>query len=326
MFQVVITDATFPDFQMERSILEPHGIQLNSLQGADLATQSSMLSQADAVIVQFAKITDAMMAAMPKARVLVRYGIGVDNVDLVAAARRAIPVCNVPDYCIDEVADHTLAFLLALTRQVVPNHLHIQHGHWGLAVPLNSMRSLREMTVGIVGFGRIGRAVASRLAPFGCHLLIHDPFASGQEPPANATWADLPHLLKASDAVTLHCPSNDQTRRLLNSSTIATMKRGALVINPARGDLIETGALIEALKLGHLGGAALDVCDPEPIPGDSPLRTMPQILLASHIASASPTAVARLRTRAAQHALTAIQGGLLSDCVNGITRFRNPIA
>jgi D-3-phosphoglycerate dehydrogenase len=326
MFQVVITDATFPDFQMERSILEPYGIQLNFLQGAEPETQSRLLREADAVIVQFAKITAPMMAGMPKARVLVRYGIGVDNVDLAAAAQHAIPVCNVPDYCIDEVADHTLAFLLSLTRQVVPNHLHIQQGQWGLAVPLASMRSLRELTVGIVGFGRIGRAVAQRLAPFGCHLLIHDPLACGQEPPANATWADLPDLLKSSDAVTLHCPSTDQTRRLLNRASIAMMKPGALVINLARGDLIETGGLIDALKSGHLGGAALDVCDPEPIPSDSPLRTMPQVLLASHIASASPTAVARLRTRAAQHALTAIQGGLLTDCVNGLTHFRIPIA
>lgn len=326
MFQVVITDATFPDLQMERSILEPHGIRLESLQGTNSETQSKMLREADAVIVQFAKITEPMMAAMPKARVLVRYGIGVDNVDLAAAARHSIPVCNVPDYCIDEVADHTLAFLLSLTRRVVPNHLHVQHGQWGLAVPLSSMRSLRELAIGMIGFGRIGRAVAHRLAPFGCSLLIHDPLACGGEPPANGTWAELPHLLKSSDAVTLHCPSTDQTRRLLNRSTIASMKPGALVINLARGDLIETEGLIEALKSGHLGGAALDVCDPEPIPGDSPLRTMPQVLLASHIASASPTAVERLRTRAAQHALTAIQGGLLTDCVNGVTRFRIPIA
>ena len=219
---------------------------------------------------------------MQKARVIVRYGIGVDNVDLEAARKRNIPVCNVPDYCIDEVADHTLAFILSATRQVVPNTLHVRDGKWGLAGPLAGMRTLRDQVVGIVGFGRIGREVAMRLAPFKCRRLVHDPvvpahaiIAAGCEP------VEFTQLLDEADIVTLHCPSTPETRRLLNAKTIARLKHGAIVVNLARGDLIETRALVKALQSGHLGGAALNVCDPEPIPADSPLRQMQNVVVAA---------------------------------------------
>jgi D-3-phosphoglycerate dehydrogenase len=204
---------------------------------------------------------------------------------------------------------------------VVANCQHLRDGKWGLAVPLAAMRTLRDQTVGIVGFGRIGREVAARLAPFKCRRLVHDPVVpvqtvrdAGCEPVA------LEQLLTNADIVTLHCPSTKETRRLLNSKTIARLKPGAIVINLARGDLIETPALVAALQSGHLGGAALDVCDPEPIPTDSPLRSLGNVVLAAHIASTSVKAVRTLRETAARIAALALSGQPLPNIVNGVTQ------
>lgn len=316
---VSITDYTFPSLDIEESIIRAAGGELRSGNDKQVPALKSLVADADAVITQFAPINAEVIAAMQKARVLVRYGIGVDNVDLSAASARGIPVCNVPAYCIDEVADHTLAFILGATRQVVPNTLHVRDGKWGLATPLDRMRTLRDQTVGIVGFGRIGREVVARLSPFKCRRLVFDAFVSDDSVrEAGCEAVSLDELLAQSDIVTLHCPSTPQTRKLLNSNSIARMKPGSLIINLARGDLIDTAALVAALQSGHLAGAAIDVCDPEPIPTDSPLRSLPNVIVAAHIASASPKASRTLRETAARIAVMALRGEPLPNIVNEV--------
>ena len=161
--KVVITDYTFPSLEIEEGILRAAGVDVVGGQCKTTAELIRLVADADAVITQFAPVTAEVIGAMGLARVIVRYGIGVDNVDLDAARARGIPVCNVPDYCIDEVADHTLALILATTRQVVTNAASVRSGKWGLATPLERMLTLRDLTVGVVGFGRIGREVAARL-------------------------------------------------------------------------------------------------------------------------------------------------------------------
>ena len=172
MYRVLVTDSTFEDLDIERAILEPLGCAVESRQCKSPAQLLEFVASADFVITQFAPVNAAVIEAMARARLIVRYGIGVDNVDLAAARSHGIPVCNVPDYCIDEVADHTLAFILAATRQVVPHCLRLRDGRWGLEGPLEAMRTLRELTVGVVGCGRIGRAVIRRLLAFGCRVLV----------------------------------------------------------------------------------------------------------------------------------------------------------
>jgi D-3-phosphoglycerate dehydrogenase len=319
--KVVITDYTFPSLDVEESILLAQGIELQSGQCRTSETLIPLVTDADAVITQFAPLKADVIAAMRHALVIVRYGIGVDNVDLEAARNRGIPVCNVPDYCIDEVADHTLAFILGIARQIVPNTLHIRDGKWGLASPIESFRTLRDQMVGIVGFGRIGREVAARLGPFKCRRLVFDPVvdaetirASGCEP------VDLETLLAQADFITLHCPSNDRTRQMVNADSIGRMKRGAAIVNLSRGDLIDTPALVAALQSGHVSAAAIDVCDPEPIPAESPLRTLPNVIASSHIASVSPKAVRTLRETAARLACMALAGEKLPNVVNGVTQ------
>ena len=314
---VAITDYTFPNLEIEQSILSAGGFELRSGNDKQVPALQALVAEVDAVITQFAPINAEVIGAMQRAKVIVRYGIGVDNVDLQAARERGIPVCNIPDYCIDEVADHTLAFILSVSRQVVPHTLHVREGKWGLATPLDQLRTLCDQTVGLVGFGRIGREVAARLAPFKCRRLVHDAFvpadavrAAGCEPIA------LDDLLAQSDFVTLHCPSTAQTKKLLNAESVGRMKRGAVVVNLARGDLIDTAALVAALQSGQLSSAAIDVCDPEPIPADSPLRSLPNVITASHIASASPKAVRTLRETAARIAAMALRGEPLPNVVN----------
>lgn len=319
MTKVVVTDYTFPDLSIERLILEPLGVEVVGAQVKTPELLIPLVADADAVITQFASINAQVIGTMAKARIIVRYGIGVDNVDLLAARDRNIPVCNVPDYCIDEVADHTLAFILATTRQVIPNALFNRDGNWGLATPLSEMRTLKDHTIGVVGFGRIGREVVERLKSFKAKVLIYDPVVSVADiVDKGAISVGLDELLMQSDIISLHCPSTPSTKRLLREETLAKVKQGAIIINLARGDLIDTAALVGALKSGRVSAAALDVCDPEPIPLDSPLRLLPNVITASHIASASVKAVAKLRESAAQHAANALQGLPLSSVVNGV--------
>lgn len=317
MSHAAITDYTFPNLDVEESILSAAGFGLQSGNDKQIAALQALVSEADAVITQFAPINADVIGAMRQAKVIVRYGIGYDNVDVRAAKERNIPVCNIPDYCIDEVADHALAFILGITRQVVPNTLHVRDGKWGLATPLAQMQTLRDQTVGIVGYGRIGREVAARLSPFKCRRLVHDSFVPGETiSSAGCEPVTLEEMLEQADIVTLHCPSTPQTKKLLNADSLGRMKRGSVVINLARGDLIDTAALVAALQSEQIAAAALDVCDPEPIPTDSPLRSLPNVILASHIASASPKAVRTLRETAARIAVAAIRGEPLPNVVN----------
>lgn len=316
---VAITDFTFPTLEIEERILRPLGFKLLSGQCKTTDSLLPLVADADAVITQFAPINAEVIAALKKAKAIVRYGIGVDNVDLEAAKARGIPVCNVPDYCIDEVADHTLAFLLAATRQIVPNCLRIREGKWGLATPIDQMRALRDLTVGVVGFGRIGREVVRRLVPFKCRILVHDPMvASGEIERGGGRAVALRDVFSQADAITLHCPSMPQTRGMINRDSLRSMKPGVILVNVARGDLADSQALTEALQSGQVSVAALDVFAPEPIPADHPILKLQNVVLSAHIASCSVPAVRKLRETAAYLAESAIRGEPLPNVVNGV--------
>jgi D-3-phosphoglycerate dehydrogenase len=321
---VLVTDSTFEDLDIERGILEPLGCEIDSRQCRSTADLVEVVPSADYVITQFAPVGPAVIAAMRKAQLIVRYGIGVDNVDLEAARGRAIPICNVPDYCIDEVADHTLAFILAATRQVVPHCLGVRENQWRLAVPLTQMKTLRDLTVGAVGCGRIGRAVIRRLVPFGCRILVLDPAVGRGEIESQGSTAagSLDELLSASDVITLHCPSTASTRRMIDRAALDRLRPGAILVNLGRGDLVETEALVSALRSGRLAGAALDVCDPEPIPAGHPLLALSNVIVSPHVASASPRAARSLRESVAGTVARAIRGEPLWNVVNGVERPR----
>ncbi len=318
-WKVVITDYTFDDTDLERAVLEPLGCRLAALKAGKDQALIDLVGDADAVITQFAPVTAKVIAAMQKCRGIVRYGIGVDNVDLKAAAAKNIPVCNVPDYCSDEVADHTLALILAATRQIVPCTNAVKGGQWKLPVPLAALHALKDMTVGLVAFGRIGREVAARLKPFKCRILVFDPAAPASAVrDAGCVPATLDEVLAGSDLLSLHCPSTEKTRYLINAETIAKMKKGAILVNSSRGTLARTDMLIAALRSGQLSAAALDVTDPEPINIDNPLLKMDNAIFTPHVASFSPQALRKLRTDAAAIAARALHGEKLPNIVNGV--------
>ena len=322
---IVVTDYKFPDLALEQAAAEHAGCVLIGHHCESEAELKAAVTDADAVITQFARLSAPVVAAMTRARAIVRYGIGVDNVDLDAARQHGIPVANIPDYCIDEVADHTLSFILAMTRQVVTHTADLRAGHWRLAVPVSGMKVLRDQTVGLVGFGRIGREVAARLLAFKCRVLVYDPMVPEAEiQRLGALSVPLTQLLAESDIVSLHCPSTPATRHIIGSAALAAMKPSALLVNVARGDLVDTNALLDALQSGHLGAAALDVFDPEPLPLAHALRTLPNVVIAPHIASVSVTAVQALRQGAIARAVAAVRGQLPDNVVNQITAPRFP--
>jgi D-3-phosphoglycerate dehydrogenase len=319
---VAVTDFSPPVLDVEKAILEPLDCQVvgPAENGKDPRQLVALVQDADYVLTQFSPVTAGVIEAMQKCKVIVRYGIGVDNVDLRAAAVKGIPVCNVPDYCIDEVADHALAMILDLTRKVTVHAAAIKAGHWKLAVPLEALFVLKDMTVGVVGFGRIGREVVNRLKPFKCKILVFDPaldISAAQA--AGAVPASLDDVFRSSDLLTLHCPSNDQTKYMINSQNLANIKTGAMLVNTSRGTLVKTEDLIAALQSGKLSAAALDVTDPEPIHPDNPLVGMDNVLINPHMASCSPVAVHKLRTGAAGIVALAVRGKRLPNIVNGVS-------
>jgi D-3-phosphoglycerate dehydrogenase len=317
---VLVTDYTFDSLDVEEAILRPLGAEIDARKCRDEAKLADLVAETDYVLTQFAPVTAKVIAAMSRTKLIVRYGIGVDNVDLGAARHRGIPVCNVPAYCLDEVADHAMALLLDATRRISANGRLVREGGWGLDGPLDRMKTLRDMTVGIIGFGRIGREVAARLSSFKCRTLAHDPYVPRSEFESlgvRSVAIDL--LLAESDAVTLHCPSSPITRHLIGREAIAKMKPGAILINVARGDVIDTDALVEAVQSGRISAAGLDVTDPEPPPADSPLRSLADVVVTSHIASASTRAVRTLRETAAGMVARAIRGEPPINVVNGVT-------
>jgi len=321
---VVVTDYGSADLKLESDILQPAGLKVTGFHCRTVEDCRNAVADADYVIVQFAPVKRAAVEAMRKAKIIVRYGIGVDNVDLDAAREMGIPVCNVPDYCIDEVADQTLAFILAATRQVVACANTVRSGQWKIGAPVSGFRTLSEQTVGVIGFGRIGRQVVRRVLGFGSKVVVFDPVvpaadisAAGAQPAAT-----LDDVLKQADILTLHCPSSAKTRKIINADSLAKMRRGAILINVGRGDLVDSPALMEVLRSGQLSMAMLDVFDPEPVPADHPILKMEQVVMASHIASVSPNAVKRLRETAAQLVLRAQTGQPLINVVNGVTKPR----
>jgi D-3-phosphoglycerate dehydrogenase len=320
MYKVVITDFAYKAPDIEHSILDSLDVELVDAQCKDPQKLASLVSDADAVIVGFASINANVINAMQRARVIVRYGIGVDNVDLEAAAKKRIPVCNVPDYCIDEVADHTLSLILALTRQPFVHWDAIRKGEWKLMVPIEEVRALRDMTVGLVAFGRIARSVAARLLPFKCRVLVFDPVVdSASIRSAGCEPASFDELLAASDLLSLHCPSTPKTRGMIGAKQLAQMKKGSLFVNTSRGDLVKTADLIAALNSRHIAGAGLDVTDPEPVPKDSAFLSMSNVIMTPHMASGSVRAAYNLRASAAKAAASALRGEKLTGVVNGVT-------
>lgn len=273
---------------------------------------------ADALLVQWAPITAKVVAALEKCKVIVRYGIGVDNVDLKAAAAKGIPVCNIPDYCIDEVADHSLSLALALARQLPQTDAIVRAGTWKI-MPPKPFPALRDVTFATAGYGRIARAVLERAKPFGFKLAAYDPFVdSSIFEKQGIRRLSQKELFREAGILSLHLPLTPETKHFVGKEPLAEMAKEAIVVNTARGGLIDTVALAEALSGGRLHGAGIDVFEMEPLPGDHPLRSSPNVILTSHTAWYSGGSIPILQRKVGEEVVRALRGETLRNVVNGI--------
>lgn len=307
--RLVVTDQAFGNTLHEQAAAEAAGAQFSEFQCRDEQQTLDAVRGAHVVINNFAPMTKAVMQAMAPNAVIVRYGVGVDNVDLAAARALGIKVCNVPDYGVDEVADHAAAMTLALARKLERFGAGIREGEWKIAAMVDSLRSLRDTTVGVIGMGRIARSYSARMAAFGCTLVGFDPYVSETDARA-AGIQPLPceKVIAAAHVLSLHVPLTPQTRHLIDAQNLARMPRGAILINCSRGGLIDEHALAVALAEGRLGGAGLDVFEQEPLAADSPLRTTRNVLLSPHAAFFSDASVQTLQRLAAEEALRGLRG------------------
>jgi D-3-phosphoglycerate dehydrogenase len=313
-FRVVVADSVADNLGVEQATLAPLGVELELSPAADEDTLVEQVAGADAVLVTYARVSARVIAAADRCKVIARYGIGYDNVDVEAASNAGILVTNVPDYCLDEVADHALALLLGLARGVIAAAALVREGAWPGGQ--GDIHRLRGRRLALIGVGAVGRRVAARAQAFGLTVTGFDPYLDPWDVVGVTRAGDIEAAVAEADFVSLHTPLTDLNRHMLGEQMISLMRRSPVIINTARGGLVDHDALLAALQDGRLSGAALDVTEPEPLPADHPLRRDPRVVLTPHMAFYSLEAGEELRRRAAEEVGRVLQGVAPEHAIN----------
>lgn len=315
---VLLTDYAWPDFSIEAELIEAAGFRLvtGPAKPASAETIAALAAehQPAAIMTNWAPVSAAAIAATRAIRIVARLGVGLDNIAVDEATRRGIWVTNVPDYCIEEVSDHAVGMLLAWARGLIHFDREVKAGHWD---PANArLRRVRDLTCGIIGFGRTGCRSAEKLRGFGVRVLAcrraggniagSDLGRTEAEPIAGIEMTPLEDLLRRSDVVIVHVPLTTDTRHLLDRERIALMKPGAFLVNVSRGAVIDTRALVDALEGGRLAGAALDVLENEPNVPHGLLR--PDVILTPHVAFSSDASLRDVRRKASEEVVRVLRG------------------
>ena len=313
---VVITSNIFPGLDVEQEVLSPSNVELVKHPCRNEDQLIAAGKDAVALIIGNVPITSRVLSHLPRCLAIVKPAVGVDNIDLDAATAAGICVANVPDYGTDEVATHAMALLLNAIRYVDAGVADVRAGNWQ-PKPTYPIQRSAGRTLGIVGFGRIGQSVARKAAGFGWRLLVWDPYLDedemrrlGVEP------VDFETLLAQSDFVTLHLPLTEETEGLIDSGVLAKMKPSAFLVNTARGAIVDSAALLQAVESGQITGAALDVIDDEPPQQDHPLYRTDRILVTAHVAWYSEQAFDDVRVKAVQEVARVLQGELPRNLLN----------
>ncbi len=320
--KVVLTDYVWESLDVERKTLEglANLIPLQSRKPEEFLAEAA---DCDALLNTYAgPITAEVMSRMPKCKIIARYGIGVDTIDLDAATQAGIIVTNNPTYCIEEVAEHTMAMLLACGRKVAFYDRLVRSGRWEVP-PGKPMIRLAGSTLGLVGFGNIARHVAKCAAGFGMQVLYADPFVNAGQFDAPGKKTDLTDLLNRADFISLHPPLMPQTRKMMNDELFAHMKPTAYIINCSRGPLIDTDALVRALDARKIAGCALDTTDPEPLPDPHPLRGRENVIINPHAAWYSEQAMVGLQAGAPSEVRRVLTGVWPVNVVNRAVKSKN---
>ncbi len=316
-YKVLVTDYVWPSVEPERAVLAQIGAELVVAPDGEEDTLAALAVDVDGILTCFAQVTDKVVRAAERCIVIGRYGVGVDNIAVDTATELGIAVTYVPDYCVDEVSDHVMGLLLDWNRRITLFDASVKGPGWG-SVPLTMrIMRLRGKNLGIVGFGRIGRAVCQKARAFGMDVLTSDPYVSAEQAAAGgATLVDFETLLRQSDFVTLHSPLTPDTHNLIGAAELALMQPHAFLINCARGPLIDEDALYDALQSGGIGGAGLDVLvEGHPLP-DYKLLQAPNLIVTPHVAFFSQEAVLELEQRAAGEVAAVLQGSMPDNLVN----------
>jgi D-3-phosphoglycerate dehydrogenase len=318
--KVVLTDYVWESLDVEKKLLEG----LANLVPLKTKAADEFIDEAkdcDALLNTYAgPITAEVMARMPKCRIIARYGIGVDTIDLDAATTAGIIVTNNPTYCIEEVAEHTMALLLACARKVALYDRLVRGSRWEVP-PGKPMFRMFGRTLGLVGFGNIARQVAARAKGFGLRIVFADPFVTEGQAPGEKV--ELYELLADSDFVSLHPPLTPQTRKIINDETLSRMKSTAFLINCSRGPVVDTDALVRALDAKAIAGCALDTTDPEPLPDPHPLRGRDNVIITPHVAWYSEQALVGLQAGAPGEVRRALMGEWPVNVVNPAVKAKN---
>ena len=318
--RILITDFVWPSTAPEREALVAglgDGVEVVEAPDGSEATLATLAADCDGIMTCFAQVTPAVVRAAEKCRVISRYGVGVDNIAVDVATELGIPVTYVPDYCVDEVSDHVMALLLTWNRQVGFYDDVAKAGRWEGTPSPHPLTRLRGQTIGILGFGRIGRAVADKARAFGLAVVVFDPYLTADATlPDGVSPAMMDDLLAVSDYVTVHTPLNEQTRGLVGATEFSRMKSSAYIINCARGPIIDEPALVDALRAGEIAGAGLDVMESSAPPADHPLFTMGNVIVTPHVAFLSQQSVLELEVRTAQATVDVLQGRMPEFLVN----------
>jgi D-3-phosphoglycerate dehydrogenase / 2-oxoglutarate reductase len=314
-FKVYVSDYDYPDLAVERAVLEPVGAEVVGLQCRTGEGLAELAADADAILQQYARIGRETIAALKRCKAICRYGIGVDIVDVDAAYEHGMVVTNVPDYCLDEVADHTVALAFALIRRLPQYAQATREGRWHWSAGGGPVRRMRGMVWGMIGFGRIAQNVARKLAPFGFEVIDHDPYVSaGYMATFGVEKVGLDELLERAELVCVMCPYTPETHHLIDRARLARLRPGAMLVNTTRGKIVDNAALHEALAGGRLAAAALDDTEEEPAkrdrwsPAENPLFALPNCLITPHVAYVSDAALQECRRVAAENARAVLLG------------------
>ena len=305
---IAVTDSPFPSLDPARTALKRVDPELRMSKSPSADDILAVARDADAVLVTYAKLPGDLLRELKRCKVIGRFGLGVDNIDIPAASALGITVTYVPDYCMQEVSDHAMALLLSLVRKVPLSNKLAQSGRWEVP-PVVPIHRLSGRVLGLVGFGNIPRTLAPKAKAFGLRVVTHDPYVSADVlGKAGVESVGFDELLAMSDFVSIHAPLLPATRGLFNAEVFRKMKKGALLINTARGPLVDETALIAALDSGQLGGAALDVVTSEPLAKDSKLLGRDNVILTPHTAFYSVEALNELQTKCATDVARVLSG------------------
>jgi D-3-phosphoglycerate dehydrogenase / 2-oxoglutarate reductase len=316
-FFVAVADSVFPNLDPATRVLSEIGAELKLAADSSPESVMKLAADADAVLVTYAKINADMIRQMKKVRIISRFGIGVDNVDLDAATQKGIVVTKVPDYCIDEVSDHAMALLLTAVRKIPLANDQVHAGTWKMpnVVPIHR---LRGSVLGLVGFGRIPQLVAPKAKSFGMRVLAFDPYVPAEVfKNLGVEKVEFADLLKMSDYVSIHSPLTPDTKGLFNADAFGKMKKGSYVVNTARGPIVDEAALAAAIDSGHIAGAALDVMTNEP-PTGSPLISKRNVIITPHTSFYSEESLVELQTKASQEVANVLTGKPARNPVNQV--------